>query len=79
MSAKVQVRHRGSITLPADLRERYNIKPGDTFRVIDLDGIFVFTPMTPMVPELAREIEHARLEAELSAGMPALCSQAWWR
>ena len=66
MSTTIQVRQRGSITLPADLRERYNIKPGDTFRVIDLDGIFVFTPMAPMVPELAREIERARLEAGLS-------------
>ena len=48
------------------MRERYNIKPGDTFRLLDLDGIFVLTPMVPMVPELAREIERARLEAGLS-------------
>ncbi|HEX3034258.1 MAG TPA: AbrB/MazE/SpoVT family DNA-binding domain-containing protein [Thermodesulfobacteriota bacterium] len=66
MNTTIQVRQRGSITLPADLRERYNIKPGDTFRVIDLNGIFVLTPMAPMVPELAREIERARLEAGLS-------------
>ena len=66
MSITIQVRQRGSITLPVDLRERYNIKPGDTFRVIDLDGIFIFTPMASMVPELAREIERARLEAGLS-------------
>ena len=42
------------------------IQPGDTFRLVDLDGIFVLTPMVPMVPELAREIEKARLEAGLS-------------
>jgi AbrB family looped-hinge helix DNA binding protein len=57
---------RGTLTLPAELRERYNIKPGDTFRLLDLDGILVLTPMVPMVPELAREIERARLEAGLS-------------
>jgi hypothetical protein len=34
--------------------------------LIDLDGIFILTPMVPMVPELAREIERARLEAGLS-------------
>lgn len=63
MDTTVQVRQRGNLTLPADLRERYGIEPGDTFRIVDLDGIFVLTPMAPMVPELAREIERARLEA----------------
>ena len=66
MDTTVQVRQRGSLTLPADLRDRYNIKPGDTFRIIDLNGILVLSPMVPMVPELAREIERARTEAGLS-------------
>jgi bifunctional DNA-binding transcriptional regulator/antitoxin component of YhaV-PrlF toxin-antitoxin module len=66
MATTVQVRQRGALTLPIELRERYNIQPGDTFRLIDLDGIFVLTPMAPLVPELAREIERARLEAGLS-------------
>lgn len=65
MDTTVQVRQRGNLTLPAELRERYGIEPGDTFRILDLDGVFVLTPMTPMVPELAREIERARLEAGL--------------
>jgi bifunctional DNA-binding transcriptional regulator/antitoxin component of YhaV-PrlF toxin-antitoxin module len=66
METTVQVRQRGTLTLPARLRERYKIKPGDTFRIVDLDGVLVLTPMTPMVPELAREIERARVEAGLS-------------
>lgn len=66
VEATVQVRQRGNLTLPAELRSRYGIRPGDTFRLIDLDGIFVLTPMVPMVPELAREIEQARLEAGLT-------------
>lgn len=66
MDATIQVRQRGTVTLPADLREKYAIQPGDTFRLIDLDGVFVLTPMVTMVPELAREIERARLEAGLS-------------
>jgi bifunctional DNA-binding transcriptional regulator/antitoxin component of YhaV-PrlF toxin-antitoxin module len=57
---------RGSLTLPASFRERYKIKPSDTFKIMDLDGIFVLMPMTPMVPELAREIERAGVEAGLS-------------
>jgi AbrB family looped-hinge helix DNA binding protein len=66
MEATIQVRQRGTLTLPAELREKYGIEPGDTFRLVDLDGIFVLTPMVAMVPELAREIERARVEAGLS-------------
>lgn len=66
MDTTIQVRQRGTVTLPADLREKYGIQEGDTFRIIDLEGIFVLTPMVPMVPELAREIERFRLESGLS-------------
>lgn len=66
MNATIQVRQRGTLTLPAELRDRYNIEPGDTYRVLDLDGIFVLTPMVPMVPELARQIEATRRDAGLS-------------
>ena len=66
MEATLQVRQRGTLTLPSELREKYGIEPGDTFRLVDLDGIFVITPMVPMVPELAREIERLRLEAGVS-------------
>ena len=66
MDATIQVRDRGVLTLPADIREKYGIQPGDTFRLVDLDGIFVLTPMVPMVSELAREIERARIEAGFS-------------
>lgn len=65
MTTTVQVRQRGAFTIPAEIRQKYGIEPGDTFRVIDLDGIFVLTPMAPIVPELAREIEKIRLETGL--------------
>lgn len=67
MDLTVQVRKRGTLTLPAELREKYGIKPGDTFRLVDLDGIFILTPMVPLVPELAREIERMREELGLSS------------
>ena len=60
------MRKRGVVTLPASLRKKYNIKKGDSFQLVDLDGVFVMTPMTPMVPELAREIEQMRKEAGLT-------------
>ncbi len=66
MERTVQVRKRGTLTLPAELREKYNIKPGDTLRLVDLDGVFILTPLRPLVPDLAREIEHLREEQGLS-------------
>jgi bifunctional DNA-binding transcriptional regulator/antitoxin component of YhaV-PrlF toxin-antitoxin module len=63
MEATIQVRHRGTLTLPLSIREKYNIRPGDTYRVVDLDGTLVLTPMAPIVPELAREIERLRAES----------------
>lgn len=80
MDTTIQVRGRGVITLPTELRQKYGIDEGDVFRLVDLDGIFVLTPMTPMVPELAREIEKIRLEAgvsleDLMAGLEELRQQ----
>ena len=66
MDSTVQVNQRGTLTLPAELRAKYNVEPGDTFHLVDLDGIFVLTSMVPVVPELAREIERARVEAGLT-------------
>lgn len=62
----LQVRKRGVVTLPVELREKYGIEEGDTFRLIDLDGVFVLTRMVSLVPELAQEIERLRLEAGLT-------------
>lgn len=66
MESAVQVRKRGVVTIPSELREKYGIQEGDTYQLVDLDGIFVLTPMVPMVPELAREIERYKREAGVS-------------
>ena len=66
MGTTIQVRQRGTLTLPAELRSKYNIETGATFYLVDLDGVLVLSPMTPMLSELAREIERLRLEAGVS-------------
>ena len=66
MPISLQIQQRGTLTLPTDLINRHEIKPGDILHLIDLDGIFVLTSTVPMVPELAREIERMRREAGLS-------------
>ncbi len=53
-------------TLPAELRARYSIKPGDTLHLVDLDRVFILTPVAPLVPELTQEIERLRQEVGLS-------------
>ncbi len=65
MDVTIRVRQRGTLTIPADIREKYSIETGDVFHLVDLDGTFVLTPMRPMVPQLAEEIERLRLEAGL--------------
>lgn len=62
MNMNMQVRQRGTLTLPVQLRNKYNIQQGDTYHLIDIDGVFVLSPLAPIVPELAREIEKMRLE-----------------
>lgn len=44
MERTILVRKRGTLTLPAELREKYGIKPGDTFHLVDLDGVFIYLP-----------------------------------
>jgi bifunctional DNA-binding transcriptional regulator/antitoxin component of YhaV-PrlF toxin-antitoxin module len=67
MDTTIQVSEQGVLELPAEFREKYGIRSGDTFRLVDFDGVFVLTPMIPIVPELAHEIERRRIEAGLSA------------
>ena len=77
MEETIRVRQRGTLTLPSELRAKYGIEPGDALHLVDLDGVFVLTPMAPLVPELAREIERLRQEAGLSTEelLAGLCEQ----
>ncbi len=65
-SATVQVRQRGTLTLPSKLRSKYRLDDGDTLTLLDLDGSILLTPKLPVVPKLAAEIERVRRSAGLS-------------
>lgn len=65
-SSTVQLRSRGVLTLPKALRDKYDLDEGDALHLVDVDGTFVLTPMQPVVPALAREIERLREEKGLS-------------
>lgn len=56
----VQVRRRGTITLPRELRERYRVAEGDVFTLIDLgDGTFLLTPRVSRLARLGDEAAQA--------------------
>jgi len=65
-AATIQIRQRGTVTLPAKLREKYGLKDGDPVTIVDLDGVFLITPRVLTVPGLARELERLRKRKGLS-------------
>ena len=62
----VQIRGRGTLTLPARMRERYGLADGDPLTVVDLGGVMVLSPKVGVVPKLASEIERMREAKALS-------------
>jgi len=72
-SIELQMAQRGIITIPKSLRESYGMKPGDTFTLIDLDGVFVISPRRSEIDEIAAKIadrwaaEGGTLESTLQA------------
>jgi len=45
----IQVRGRGTLTLPASLREKYRLADGDPLTVVDLDGAVLLSPRVLVV------------------------------
>ena len=62
----IQVRKRGTITLPVTIREKYRLAEGDPITVVDMgEGIFL-SPRRSLLPKLAQEIERLREEHGVS-------------
>ena len=55
----VQMTQRGVVILPKALRERYKLRPGDHFTLLDLSGVFVLTPRRSEIDALADRITQA--------------------
>jgi AbrB family looped-hinge helix DNA binding protein len=56
----IQLRKRGTITLPVTIREKYRLEEGDPLTLIDLgEGVFL-SPKRSLLPKLAQEIERLR-------------------
>jgi len=80
MTRIVQIRKKGTLTLPMELRKRYQLDEGDPVTLIDLDeGIFL-SPKRSVLPKLAAQIEELCLKknitlTELIDGVQALRSE----
>ena len=65
-AATVQIRQRGTVTLPVKLREKYGMRDGDPVTIVDLEGIFLLTPRILAVPRIAKELERLRKKKGLT-------------
>ena len=58
MTVIIQIRKKGSLTLPVDLRNKYHLDEGDVFTLIDLgDGSFLLSPRVLQVNRLGDRVE----------------------
>ena len=58
----VKLSQRGVLVLPKNLRESYDLKPGDDFTILDLGGVFVLRPHRSEIDALADRITQSLTE-----------------
>jgi AbrB family looped-hinge helix DNA binding protein len=57
-SSTLQIRKKGSITLPKQIRDKYNMNEGDIYTLVDLgEGSFCLVPKVFQVDRLTRKIQ----------------------
>jgi len=57
ISTIVQMRGKGAVTLPVELRRKYGLNEGDVFTLIELgDGSFLLTPHVTQVDRLGDRV-----------------------
>ena len=62
----VQIRRKGIITLPMEMRRRYSLDEGDVFTLVDLgDGSFLLTPRVSQVARLGDQVARVMAEGEV--------------
>ena len=65
--ATIQIRSKGSITLPASLRKKYKLEEGELFKLIDVgDGSFFLVPMESKVMKNADKVAKKVKEANVT-------------
>lgn len=68
-STILQMRSKGSLTVPIELRRKYGLDEGALLTLIDLgDGSFLLTPRVTQVDRLADRVAEAVRKGGLSLG-----------
>lgn len=66
-STSIQIRSKGTVTLPIELRRKYGLDEGDIITLIDLgDGSFLLTPIVTQVDRFGDRVAIAMAEAGVS-------------
>jgi AbrB family looped-hinge helix DNA binding protein len=57
ISTRLQIRGKGALTIPAELRRKYGLAEGDVVTLIDLgEGVFLLTPTILQLDRLGDRI-----------------------
>ncbi|HEY5730630.1 MAG TPA: AbrB/MazE/SpoVT family DNA-binding domain-containing protein [Anaerolineales bacterium] len=63
----LQIRGKGTITLPANFRKKYNLEEGESLSLIDVgDGSFFLVPVESKVMKSADKVAKAVKEANVT-------------
>ena len=66
-SNSIQIRGKGTVTLPIELRRKYGLDEGDVITLIDLgDGSFLLTPIVTQVDRLGDRVATIMAEAGIT-------------
>ncbi|MBC8323354.1 MAG: AbrB/MazE/SpoVT family DNA-binding domain-containing protein [Candidatus Marinimicrobia bacterium] len=57
MSDTLQIRKRGTLTLPKKIREKYTLDEGDPLTLIDLGEGILISPKVSILPKLVSKLE----------------------
>jgi bifunctional DNA-binding transcriptional regulator/antitoxin component of YhaV-PrlF toxin-antitoxin module len=66
-STTIQVRGKGNLTLPVELRRKYGVNDGDVFTLIDVgEGAFMLVPQVTTVDRLGNRVAEMLAEQDTS-------------
>lgn len=66
-STTIQVRGKGNLTLPVELRRKYGVNDGDVFTLIDVgEGSFMLVPQVTTVDRLGNRVADMLAEQDTS-------------
>ena len=67
ISTTIQIRGKGTVTIPVELRRKYGLDDGDVITLVDLgDGSFLLTPIVSRVDRLGDQVAKGMTEEGVS-------------